>query len=355
MALNAKALFAAAGVLAFSWSAASANEAFVNPQGKPGQLIGSSAGVPPPGIYMFDQVFTYQSNVVGPGVNTVLGGNNKVGFQANVAATGFLFVPGWTFLGATYDAVIVQPFVSASVGLPFSIQESGVHNTYIVPVELSWKLGTSGFAVKAGFGMYVPDGTQHVWIPGVTGSALGARGTGYPFVGDPFWTFQPEIIVSYLKDGWNLSAAIYDEINTRNTATQYKTGNILHADFTATKTIGKWTFGPVAYYFGQVTDDSCPAPTCGYVTGTLLNPQRFNIWAVGGLLGYNFGAANLSVWATQEVSAKAYNNAATAAAVAAFGLTGDASLTHQGATVFATLSYRLWAPEEPAKPAMYHK
>jgi hypothetical protein len=24
-------------------------------------------------------------------------------------------------------------------------------------------------------------------------------------------------------------------------------------------------------------------------------------------------------------------------------------------TVFATLSYRLWAPEEPAKPTLYHK
>jgi hypothetical protein len=349
-----KVLFAAASVAAVSWTPAYAIEAFVNPQSKPGVLIGSSAGVPPPGIYMFDQVFTYQANLVGPGVKTALGGNTKVGDQFAVDVQGFLFVPGWTFLGATYDALIVQPFVMGSLGSPFNIQESGVHNTYIVPVELSWMLGTSGFGVKTGLGIYVPDGTQHQFIPGVTGSALGAGGTGYPFVGDPYWTFQPELIVSYLKDGWNLSAALYDEINTRNTATQYKTGNIFHADFTATKTIGNWTVGPVAYYFGQVSDDSCLALTCGYATGTLLNPQRFDIWAVGGLLGYNFGPAALSVWATQEVSAKASNPAATAAAVAAFGLTGDASLTHQGMTVFATLSYRLWGPEAPAKP-MIHK
>jgi hypothetical protein len=354
MAFNAKALLAAAGVLALSWSPASAIEAFVNPQGKPGQLIGASAGVPPPGIYMFDQVFTYQSNLVGPGLATpTLGNNTKIGFQAAVAATGFLFVPGWTFLGATYDAVLVQPVVMGTLGSPFNIQETGLHNTYIVPVELSWKLGTSGFAVKAGFGMYVPDGTQHTWIRNVTGSAVpGPAGFGYPFVGDPFWTFQPELILSYLKDGWNLSAAFYEELNTRNTVTQYKTGNILHADFTATKTIGKWTLGPVAYYYGQVSDDSCPAPTCGYTfTGTALNPQRFSVWAVGGLVGYNFGAANLSVWATQEVSAKASNPANPAL----LGLATDPSLTKQGFTVFATLSYRLWGPEEPAKPAMYHK
>ena len=31
---------------------------------------------------------------------------------------------------------------------------SGVHNTYFVPVELSWKLGTCGFVVKTGLGIY---------------------------------------------------------------------------------------------------------------------------------------------------------------------------------------------------------
>jgi hypothetical protein len=346
MKLNGKALLAAAGMLALSWSPASAIEAFVNPQTKPGVLIGASAGVPPPGIYMFNQVFTYQANLAGPGVKSALGGNTKVGDQAAVDVQGFLFVPGWTFLGATYDALIVQPFVEGSLGQPFNIQESGVHNTYIVPVELSWKLADSGFAIKTGLGIYVPDGTQHNFTPGVTGSSAG---TGYPFIGDPYWTFQPEFIISYLKDGWNLSAAIYDEINTRNTVTHYTTGNILHADFTATKTIGKWTFGPVAYYYGQVSDDSCSPPSCGYATGTLLNPQRFDIWAVGGLIGYNFGPAALSVWATQEVSAKASN----AAAVAATG--ADFSLVHQGMTVFATLSYRLWGPDAGQKPAMIHK
>jgi hypothetical protein len=237
MTLTGKALLAAAGVLALSWSPASAIEALVNPQTKPGVLLGASAGVPPPGIYMFNQVFTYQANLAGPGVKSGLGGNTKVGNQDAVDVQGFLFVPGWTFLGATYDALIVQPFVMGSLGSPFNVQESGVHNTYIVPVELSWKLADSGFAIKTGLGIYVPDGTEHGFVGG-----------GYSAIGDPYWTFQPEFIISYLKDGWNLSAAIYDEINTRNTVTQYKTGNLLHADFTVTKTIGKWTFGPVALF-----------------------------------------------------------------------------------------------------------
>jgi hypothetical protein len=340
MKLSSKALLAAAGLAAFAFSPANAYEGGVQWQQKPGVFIGTSAGVPPPGIYMFNQVFTYQSNYAGPGVNTALGGNTKVGVQGAVDVQGFVFVPGWTFLGATYDAVIAQPFEMASFGQPINAQASGVHNTYFVPVELSWKLGTSGFAVKTGLGIFAPSGT----IQGPTGLSN---------VGSSYWTFQPELIVSYLKDGWNLSAAIYDEMNTKNSRDNYTQGDIFHVDFTATKTIGKWTFGPVGYYVAQVSDDKCPLFTCAgtalHPLGTLANAQRFQIFAVGGLVEYNFGPASLSVWATQEVYAKASN----AAAVAATGR--DFSLTTQGMTVFATLSYRLWAPEEPPKPAMYRK
>jgi hypothetical protein len=82
--------------------------------------------------------------------------------------------------------------------------------------------------------------------------------------------------------------------------------------------------------------------------GTLANTQRFSVFSVGGLVEYNFGPASLSVWATQDVSAKASNSAAAA-------LGADNSLIGRGFTVFSTLSYRLWAPEEPAKPAIYRK
>jgi len=332
MNMKYKALLTAAGIAAVAFSPAHALEG-LNPSTQPGAFIGASAGVPPPGIYMFNQVFTDQNNLVGPGT----GGKNNIGIHANVDVQGFLFVPGWTFLGATYDAVIVQPFVDASIGTPVNVQLSGMFNTYLVPVELSWKFGTSGFAIKTGLGIYVPDGTK-----------TGILGTGN--VGNPFYTFQPEIILSYLGNGYNLSAAIYEEFNTANTVSHYTSGDILHADFTATKTIGKWTFGPVAYYVGQVSNDSCPVSCVNFygVQETLLHAQRTDVWAVGALLGYDFGPANVSIWATQEVSAKASN-----AAAAAIG--ADGSVTTQGTTVFATLSYRIWAPDAPAQPAMYHK
>jgi len=342
MKLNSKALLAAAGMFALSWSPAHALEPGAAAATKSGSFIGASAGVPPPGIYMINQVFTYQANEAGPGTAGI---GTKTGVHANVDVQAFLFVPGWTFLGATYDAVIIPGiFVDTSVGTPINAQFSGMHNSYIVPIELSWKLWNSGFQFKTGLGMYVPDGTT----TGLT--SLGNTGA-------PYWTFQPEAILSYLANGWNLSAAVYAEFNTANTTTGFTSGDILHADFTATKTIGKWTIGPVAYYYGQVSNDSCSSITCqatygvGPASVAALTNNRFNVWAVGGLVAYDFGPAALSVWATQEVSAKASN----AAALAATG--ADPSLVSQGMTVFATLSYRIWAPDEaqPVKTSMYHK
>jgi hypothetical protein len=346
MKLSIKALLAAAGLAAFALSPANA----VEPGGpanqtKPGIFIGASAGMPPPGIYMFNQVFTYQANFVGPGAAGLNPGRTPD--QAAVDIQGFIFVPGWTFLGATYDALIVQPFVQAAVGEPINVVVSGVHNTYFTPIELTWaKIGGTDFAIKTGVSFYAPTGT----IQGPTGNGN---------IGSPFWTIQPELAFSYLGGGWNLTAFLYDEINTANSRTNYTTGNIFHADFTATYTIGKWTFGPVAYYVAQISDDKCPVGTCtafysgsGAVTPTGVivgSAQRYQAFAVGGLLEYNFGPASFSVWATQEVMAKASN----ANAVALFA--EDPSLTTRGSTVLATLSYRIWAPPEPPKAPLIHK
>jgi hypothetical protein len=67
-------------------------------------LGGASAGVPPPGLYMIDQAFTYQSNLAVPGNSVINPHGTTTGVPAAVAATAFVWVPGWTFLGATYDA-----------------------------------------------------------------------------------------------------------------------------------------------------------------------------------------------------------------------------------------------------------
>ncbi len=126
-------------------------------------LGGASAGAPPPGVYMFDQAFQYVGNVVGPGAPNING--NATPVRISGAGTGVLWVPGWTFLGATYNAVLVQPWLSTTIGSPINVQPTGFRNTFVVPVELSWNLGNSGFFLKTGLGLHVPTGS----ISGVNG------------------------------------------------------------------------------------------------------------------------------------------------------------------------------------------
>jgi hypothetical protein len=300
---------------------------------KSGITLGEgTAGVPPPGLYMFDQVFTYQTNLAGPGNQLLNPSGTKTGVQAADETTGFLWVPGWMFLGATYDAVLAQSFVMANAGSPLNFQAAGINNTFIVPVELSWKLGDSGFFIKTGVGIYTPDGTIN-----------GANGLGN--VGNPWWTFQPEFVVSYLKDGWNFTANIYEEFHTKNTVTDYRSGDVLHAEFTASRTVGKWTLGPIAYYAGQFSDDKSSA-----FYGGRVNLNRYDTWAVGAVLGYDFGPAALHVWALDEVSVHASGGTPI--------LGVDSATTTKGFSAFASLSYRIWAPEAPAsapKAPKYYK
>jgi len=80
----------------------------------------------------------------------------------------------------------------------------------------------------------------------------------------------------------------------------------------------------------------------------LTNSQRQNVFAVGGLLEYNFGPATASVWITQDVLANAKNSTA-----AALGF--DPSAISRGMTVFGTLSYALWNPQAPPSKPMISK
>ncbi|WP_198533593.1 transporter [Streptomyces sp. AcH 505] len=178
--------------------AAAFEAGYIGSAQKPGLVLGNAAVTPPPGLYMFDQAVAYSGSLVGPGAPNA--GGDKTSVHIAAAAAGLLWVPGWTVLGASYNAVIVQPFMMVDVGSPVNVNPAGMHNTFLAPVELSWKLGDSGFYAKAGFGMWMP-----------TGTTSGPSGLGN--VGAPWWTFQPNLVISYFKDGWNLTANVFEEIN----------------------------------------------------------------------------------------------------------------------------------------------
>jgi len=275
---------------------------------------------------MFNYVYTFQADFVGPGASAVV--RHK---DVWVDAQAFLFVPGWTFLGAAYSATIAQRFVSVAAGPPTGfVSFAGMFGTYVRPVDLSWKLGDSGFYVKVDLATYVPDGTVQ-----------GPRSISN--VGNPWWTIQPELAISYLRDGWNLTAYFEYEVNTDNYVDGYHSGDVLHADLTATRTIGKWTLGPVGYYAAQVTPDTVSV-------GDPINHGTWATFAAGGLLGYDFGPASLMVWGTDEVWSRASGGATP-------HVVGDTATMLHAFTILAKLSFKVWEPEDQAastkRPSIY--
>jgi hypothetical protein len=274
----------------------------------PGAVIGvTAAPQPAPGLYSFSQFYVQQTSTTGPGAAKV-----STPIDVVTAMSSLLWSPGWTFLGATYEALVVQPVTMADAGAPVNSSKSGLHNTVISPAQLSWQLGNTGVFVKTGLAVVVPDGT-------ITGP------TGLGNIGNPWWIIQPDLSVSYLRFGWHLTANFSMEFNTANTYTGYRTGDILHADFTGTKSFGQWSIGPVVSYGGQVSNDTSSA----YYHDTI-STDRYNLLAVGGLVSYNFGRVVLSLWGTKDVLATATGG----------GTGTDTATITKGYRVFANVGFK---------------
>jgi hypothetical protein len=293
-------------------------------------LRGATQGLPlgaapPPGLYAsLGADVTGLGGSAGKGNQTIPGATTAPAF--GYGAT-LLFVPGWTFLGATYEAAVVQGFYfgtsegSASPPFPAGTQISPeLANTDFTPIALSWKLGNGWFAA-ASLHIDGPDGSQ--WRTTAADTNLNPD----------FWTVAPAFAVSYIDKNWLASANFRYDIDTasRGTTTAlpgflpaaaagYVSGQELFGDLTLLYKLGKWQFGPVGYFEAQTTADkpgggiACTAAICGYQSQI----------AVGALVGYDFGPVAMQAWFDQTVEC----------ANAVCGL-----------DVWFRTSFKLWSPE----------
>jgi hypothetical protein len=190
-----------------------------------------------------------------------------------------LWVPGIRILGADYAAAIAQPFdYTSSPGLSNTTGAGnwGTFNTILIPGQLSWTLGD--FHLKAGFEVYLPDASSTMvdLLHGHLRNGGMPSGNGYAAV-------QPDLAVSWLTDGWNLSADLHLVIPvTADTATNYnyRSGDECAADYTAVKTIGHWTLGLGAHQENQLKADT--------LNGRPVTHSNASNLGAGPMLGYQF-------------------------------------------------------------------
>jgi hypothetical protein len=373
MKLSSKTLLAAAGLTAFALSPANATEPGSFQNRVSGGTVGAPIGAaPPPGLY-FNNTFIYIPEWTGNG-NSGCGPGCTARYNGVVDSATLTWATGWTFLGGNYFPTInVVGYVASSTTTPFvpggGVGASPIYgntlfyqagNIYVTPINFSWKIGNIPLFVEAGLGFVAPTGTTYA------GSLM-----------PDYWTIRPQAAISYLGDGWNLTAYVAYDINTAsagntglyqviarspttpaflsslltgpaNPGRGYTSGDLLYIDLTATKKFGKWEVGPVGSIKYQTTLDSPggvnPATgsawTCSQLTTARLPSCGRDLGLGAGLLvGYNFGPVDMKLIYMNNYYSKDTVSAPT------------------GSTIFLKTSFRLWAPDEAPSPkkAMYTK
>ncbi|HWE21093.1 MAG TPA: transporter [Hyphomicrobiaceae bacterium] len=266
---------AAAGVL----SLCSVAPTYARSVTQPGELVGLATGAPlPPGLYFV--------NTADWGCSNTDPQDTCIGLTIPVVA----WSTPWQILGARLQFLFAWPALDVGVDstpdVP-GVYQAGFYNPAAL-VQLAWDLG-GGWGFSYAIGAYFDN------EPGVSWSDT---------------SLNQRIGLSYTGGGWNITANVvygthFDSLNTDNLrlvspclgrsdlAGFNCNPDFLNLDLTLTKTFGKWEFGPVAFGSWDVSD-----PANGY-----RNQQQF---AVGGLIGYDFGPVKLQTYVTTDVSQDNY-------------------------------------------------
>lgn len=251
----------------------------------PGVTAGMAAGaLPPPGVYFVNNTLVAPFTLYDRG-----GHKTPVKADVFVDVPILLWNPGITVLGASYAAAIAQPMTYVnSKGGGLNRSDFGAFSTIVIPGNLSWAL-PNNFHVLAGLAVYLPTGTaQKTVISYPNGTYAGVPNS------INYWVIEPSLGVSWLADGWNVSASLNFDFNFENKSSGYRTGTIIVGDYTVTKTIDKWTLGLTGYSVNQIeSDKSKHAAVQAGINASGGNKQTK--YAIGPTLGYNFGPVTLSV------------------------------------------------------------
>jgi hypothetical protein len=256
----------AAGALSICMCTSSALAASVT---QPGELVGLPSGTPlSPGLYF--------ANTADWGCR-----NSSPTSCLGITIPVVTWSTPWTFLGGRVQFFSVTPVIET--GVQNTSYNASVYNPALFG-QLAWDLG-NGFGFSYALGSYFGIDQPVSW----SSTSLNQR-----------------FALSYTANDWNLTANVvygiqFDSVTNRPQISPCPAPlsfsgcnpDFINIDLTATKKFGKWEFGAVAYGSTDLT-----RPIAGY--------QKQSQFAVGGLMGYDFGPIKLQAYATTEVFEQNY-------------------------------------------------
>jgi len=253
-----------------------------NTQYAPGASQFYSGAIPPfEGLYFLSQTSYYWADRTNDGKGHEI--PIDLDAKAMVETLRFLYVSDIHLGSAQVWGQLIVPLVHLDISNSFG---HGVDNNVgdiSTTLGLSWHLDQKQ-AIVMGVDLAMPTGTYDK--------------NSFANTGVNHWSVQPTAAYHY-SDPEGLEVAVSARLifNTKNTDTDYRTGNEFIFDYAAGWNIGKVRLGAVGYYIKQFTDDTGP--------GVASDGHRGEGLAVGPSFTYNFTPGlNVSASWQHDVVAK---------------------------------------------------
>ncbi|MCI4677892.1 transporter [Rhodoblastus acidophilus] len=292
MNFKAKLIGAAMGALGLCGVSTAALAGSTNP---PGERAGLDLATPlPEGVYFV--------NITGVGNwrDAVTGADSNFSYNVPIVA----WSTPWNILGGHVQLLVAAPELMAgenyadplAPGFRNSFFAQAIYNPFVAG-QLAWNFG-NGFSVSYLAGAYI----------GI--SDAGNFNNAFDRT-----TFHQQLALAYHGGGWNATANLMLGI-LGNQGSCYAFGPVpscqnndyFNYDLALTHTFGKWEFGMVAFGSTDFGGYGAGWNASGIYHAAYAEQSQF---ALGGLMGYNFGPVITQFIVSTDVATSNYNNKQT--------------------------------------------
>lgn len=209
----------------------------VYPNGNESYLAGA---LPPPGTYFLTYASHYEASTLRDNSGNKIPPNFNV--RADALALRAVHVTQQQILGGQLLFHAIAPLVNLKV------QVGAANNS---------TTGLADIVFGTGLGYHASDKLHYVWAVDVTAPTGSYDSNKLANLSRNYWNIEPVFALTYVQPmGFNGDVKIMYDFNGVNNATNYRSGQELHADFAAGWALGNgWTVGVGGYIYQQTTDD----------------------------------------------------------------------------------------------------
>ncbi|MCM8759837.1 MAG: transporter [Candidatus Omnitrophica bacterium] len=239
-----------------------------------------AGAVPPPGFYYINYTVGYFSDTFRDSHGKSIVPGFELAVIGNVSR--LVYVTDKKIFGGNWAMHVLIPLMNVDVKTPAGDDSKfGLGDIFIDPCIISWHSKNAHCA--AGVEVIVPTGAYNK--------------NDIANVGRNYWTIEPVFAITFVSgNGWELSGKFMYDINFENDATDYKSGQEFHCDYTIGKKINeRWTAGIGGYWYTQLTDDKQNGIKVG-------DGNKGNVFAIGPQIKYDWKKGSFILKYQKEMS-----------------------------------------------------